>query len=60
MDYAQLACRGGWPKFVGVSEKVSMEISRNYYETLVENDIKSIDGVSRDVDKVKAFFTLLC
>lgn len=55
IDYAQYACRGGWPKSVGVSEKVSIEIARNYYDGLVENDIKSVDGVSRDTDKVKAF-----
>ena len=55
IDYAQYACRGGWPKSVGVSEKVSIEIVRNYYDGLVENDIKSVDGVSRDIDKVKAF-----
>ncbi|MGN1399086.1 MAG: ATP-binding protein [Erysipelotrichaceae bacterium] len=55
IDYAQYACRGGWPKSIGVSEKVSIEIVRNYYDGLVENDIKSVDGVSRDIDKVKAF-----
>lgn len=55
IDYAQYACRGGWPKSVGMSEKVSIEIARNYYDGLVENDIKSVDGVSRDIDKLKAF-----
>jgi len=55
LDYAQYACRGGWPKSIGTSEKVSIEIVRNYYDGLVENDIKSVDGVSRDVEKVKAF-----
>ena len=32
-----------------------MEIVRNYYNGLVENDIKNVDNVSRDVEKVKAF-----
>lgn len=54
MDYAWLACRGGWPKSVGQSEKVSIEIIKNYYDGLIENDIKSVDGISRDVEKVKA------
>ena len=54
-DYAQYACRGGWPKSVGASEKVSIEIARNYYSGLIENDIKDIDGASRDTDKLKAF-----
>lgn len=55
IDYAHFACRGGWPKSIGLSEKVSIEIVRNYYDGLVENDIKSVDGVARDIDKVKAF-----
>lgn len=28
---------------------------KNYYDGLIDNDIKSVDNVSRDVDKVKAF-----
>lgn len=55
LDYAYYACRGGWPKSIGLSEKVSMEIVRNYYNGLVENDIKNVDNVSRDVEKFKAF-----
>jgi len=54
-DYAQYACRGGWPKSIGASEKTSIEIVRNYYDGLIENDIKNVDGVSRDIEKVKAF-----
>lgn len=54
LDYAYYACRGGWPKSIGQSEKVSIEITKNYFDGLVENDIKSIDKVSRDVDKVKS------
>lgn len=53
-DYAFLACRGGWPKSVGQSEKVAMEIAKNYFNGLVENDIKSIDNKSRDVEKIKS------
>lgn len=55
LDYAFYCCRGGWPKSVGQSEKVSMEIAKNYYDGLVENDIRSVDNVSRDIDKVKLF-----
>ena len=55
VDYAFLACRGGWPKSIGLSEKISIEVVKNYYDGLINNDIKSVDNVSRDVDKVKAF-----
>lgn len=54
IDYAQYACRGGWPKSIGLPEKVSIDIVRNYYDGLVENDIKSFDNVLRDTGKVKA------
>ncbi len=55
LDYAFYCCRGGWPKSVSQSEKTSMEIARNYFDGLVENDIRSVDDVSRDVEKVKLF-----
>ena len=55
MDYAQFACRGGWPKSIGEPEEISNEIAKNYYDGLVENDINSVDAVSRDTGKVKAF-----
>ena len=54
-DYTFLACRGGWPKSIGQNEKVAMEISINYYNGLVESDINTVDGASRDTNKVKAF-----
>ncbi len=36
-------------------KKTVLEILKNYYDELVENDIRSVDNVSRDVDKVKLF-----
>lgn len=34
-------------------KKISIEIAKNYYDALIENDIKTVDNVSRDVNKVK-------
>ena len=53
-DYAFLTCRGGWPSSVGVSEKVGLNIAKNYYDSLVEIDLSEADEVNRDLDKVKA------
>ncbi len=55
IDYAQYACRGGWPKSIGQKENASIEIVKNYYDGLMENDIRTFDGVSRDKDKGKVF-----
>ncbi len=54
LDYAQYACRGGWPKSIGQTESTSIEIVKNYYESLVESDINDGDTVSKDADKAKA------
>ncbi len=54
VDYARYACRGGWPKSIGQSESTSIEIVKNYYEGLVENDINSVPGASKDINKTKA------
>lgn len=53
-DYAFLTCRGGWPKTVGLTEKVALNVAKNYYDGLVEADLYKVDGVVRDVEKVKA------
>ena len=57
LDYALLACRGGWPKAVGQTEAVALRIAKNYYEGLVENEIPTFDGVKRNKDKLKALLT---
>ena len=54
LDYAFLTCRGGWPKVIGQNEKVALEIAKNYYDGLVNEDLFKFDGVERDIEKVKA------
>ncbi len=54
LDYTQYACRGGWPKSIGQTESTSIEIAKNYYESLVESDINDGDVISKDADKAKA------
>ena len=54
LDYAFFTCRGGWPKSIGQREKVALNLAKNYYNGLVDEDIKDIDGVKRDRFKVEA------
>ena len=50
---AFLICRGGWPKAIGKSEKVSLRQSIDYYDAVVSDDISRADGVKRDVERTK-------
>ena len=54
LDYAFFTCRGGWPKSIGQREKVALNLAKHYYNGLVDEDIKDIDGVKRDRFKVEA------
>ena len=50
---AELVVRGGWPGAIGVPFKYAVNIPREYIKETVENDINRIDGVKRDLHKVK-------
>jgi hypothetical protein len=53
IDYKRLAyltCRGGWPTALKRSEKVSLEIAKEYVKVLTSSDISGYDGVQRKAD----------
>lgn len=53
LEYERIAyvlCRGGWPNSVTMNEADSLQIARNYVDTLCESDISRIDGVKRNSD----------
>lgn len=54
IDYAFLTCRGGWPKSVGQSKNVALNIAKNYYDSLANEDLPRLDGVQKDTNKIKA------
>ena len=45
---AFLACRGGWPLAVGMSEEVALDQAFDYVEAVEKRDISLVDGVNRD------------
>ena len=53
MDLIEMVCRGGWPANLDLSPEDSLEIPRQYIETLSRTEITQIDGVKRDPEKVK-------
>lgn len=54
---AYLICRGGWPRIVGKSEKVSLNESVNYLDAIIYDDINRVDGKIKDSNKVRKFFS---
>lgn len=45
--------RGGWPGSIGLSLKQAAEVPREYLRNVLENDIYRMDGVVRDVGKMR-------
>ena len=51
ISYQQLAyltCRGGWPSAIGRSERIALEIVKDYINGLCESDISNVDDRSRN------------
>lgn len=57
LTYEQIAyvlCRGGWPSAINLTEKQSLEISKNYIDVLCNSDISRVDGVRRNPGLTRA------
>ena len=52
-DIAFLCARGGWPGSIDVSRDGALTIARDYLESLIENDIKTVDGVDRNPNRLR-------
>lgn len=45
---AFVTCRGGWPKSLGVSERVALQQARDYVQLVEDSDISLVDRVKRN------------
>ena len=52
-DVVWLICRGGWPKAVDQDKDIALGRAFDYYDTVVNVDIKEPDGVVRNPERVK-------
>ncbi len=53
-DLAYLVCRGGWPRAVlHKDRKVALDQARNYYDSVVKNEISRADGINRNEQRVR-------
>ena len=48
-----LVCRGGWPRATFLEDDVALEQAYDYYDAIVNQDISRVDGIKRDVERVK-------
>lgn len=53
LDYAYLACRGGFPNVLDLEKEDSLEISKNYFDSLVNQDFILNIKQDRDIQKFK-------
>lgn len=53
LDYAYLACRGGFPNVLELEKEESLEISKNYFDSLVNQDFILNIKQDRDIQKFK-------
>ena len=52
-DIAYLMCRGGWPRAVAQSHDIALGRAFDYYDTVVNVDVKEPDHVERNPERVK-------
>jgi hypothetical protein len=50
---AFLTCRGGWPAAVDLSKEFALAPAMDYYDAVVNVDIREVDGVERSVERAK-------
>ena len=51
-DLASIIVRGGWPGAVSISGDVKYRISKEYVKALIHEEVKKIDGVERNPEKM--------
>ena len=58
-DIAFLCARGGWPGSINVSKEGALTIARDYLESLITNDIQTVDGVERNPNRLRTILRSL-
>lgn len=58
-DIAFYCARGGWPGSINVSKEGALTIARDYLDALITNDIKTVDGVDRNPNRLRTILRSL-
>lgn len=51
-DLASVIVRGGWPDAIGIKSDAKYRLSHEYVKSLIHEEVKSIDGVERNSEKM--------
>lgn len=51
--------RGGWPETVGLGRKESYRVLKAYCDTIVNAEVRSVDGKQRDANRMRAMMRSL-
>jgi uncharacterized protein len=51
-ELTEVICIGGWPTLVGKSGSVALRTLGSYLDSIARTDIRRVDGISRDPQKV--------
>lgn len=58
-DIAYLCARGGWPDAIKLDSDDALIIARDYLESLITNDIKSVDNIDRNPNRLRTILRSL-
>ena len=58
-DLARLVCVGGWPGHLGSSAEEALRVNRGYVDDICRADLRRVDGVRRDPERVHRFLRSL-
>lgn len=52
-DIIQLIIKGGWPESINMDEESALALTQSYIEDVLNFDMTNIDGVKRDINKMR-------
>ena len=58
-DLARLVCVGGWPGHLASPPEEALRVNRGYVDDICRADLRRVDGVRRDPDRVHRFLRSL-
>ena len=52
-NLASVIVRGGWPASIGIDEDIKCRFAKEYVKSLIHEDVKKIDGIERNPEKMQ-------
>ena len=58
-DIASIIVRGGWPASLDIKSDAKYKIAKQYVSSLIHEEVKNVDGVERNPEKMKSVLIAL-